>query len=292
MKSTLLIARAGTVAGVFAAASCGGSGGGGKVDLSSDDGKTYYALGVNIGGNLSHNGAFSGLTMQQIDDVKEGIGDALANKPPQVDMATYGQKVQQMMMARMQQAHAADAAQAVEEKKKGEAFQETAAKEAGAEKTASGLIFKSTKPGTGASPKATDTVKVSYEGKLIDGTVFDASDKHGGPATFQLNRVVPCWTEGVQKMKVGEKAQLVCPSTIAYGDNGSPPRIPGGATLIFTVELLEINPAPAPGAAGAMAMPQAGPPGSHPMMMHPPMHPPVGPRPQAAAQPVPPPPAH
>ncbi len=88
---------------------------------------------------------------------------------------------------------------------------------------------------------ATSNVTVHYEGKLVDGTVFDSSYARNEPAKFPLNGVIACWTEGVQKMKVGEKAQLVCPANIAYGQNGHPPTIPGGATLIFTVELLSIN---------------------------------------------------
>ena len=95
-------------------------------------------------------------------------------------------------------------------------------------------------PGTGPAPKATDRVKVHYHGTLTDGTVFDSSVKRGEPAEFRLNGVIPCWTEGVQTMKVGGKSRLVCPSAIAYGDQGAPPRIIPGATLIFEVELLEI----------------------------------------------------
>jgi FKBP-type peptidyl-prolyl cis-trans isomerase FkpA/FKBP-type peptidyl-prolyl cis-trans isomerase FklB len=83
-------------------------------------------------------------------------------------------------------------------------------------------------------------VKVHYHGTLIDGTVFDSSVQRGQPATFPLNGVIPCWTEGVQRMKVGEKSRLVCPSQIAYGDRGAPPKIKPGATLVFEVELLEI----------------------------------------------------
>ena len=92
----------------------------------------------------------------------------------------------------------------------------------GAVKTDSGLIYKTLTPGTGASPKATDTVSVHYHGTLTDGKVFDSSVQRGQPAEFALNQVIPCWTEGVQKMKVGEKAKLVCPSDIAYGDTGTP----------------------------------------------------------------------
>ncbi len=110
-------------------------------------------------------------------------------------------------------------------------------------KTASGLVYKEVRPGTGNSPTATDVVKVNYRGTLPGGTEFDSSYKRNEPATFPLNRVIPCWTEGVQMMKVGGKAQLTCPSSIAYGEAGSPPVIPGGATLIFEVELLGIGPA-------------------------------------------------
>ena len=88
--------------------------------------------------------------------------------------------------------------------------------------------------------KATDKVKVHYHGTLIDGTVFDSSVERKQPIDFALNGVIPCWTEGVQMMKVGGKARLVCPSEIAYGDNGAPPKIKPGATLVFDVELLEI----------------------------------------------------
>ena len=96
-------------------------------------------------------------------------------------------------------------------------------------------------PGTGDQPKATDKVKVHYQGTLIDGTVFDSSVQRGQPVTFALNQVIPCWTEGVQRMKVGGKSKLVCPSSIAYGDHGRPPKIKPGATLVFEVELLGIE---------------------------------------------------
>ena len=107
-------------------------------------------------------------------------------------------------------------------------------------KTASGALVKEMKAGTGEQPKATDTVKVHYHGTLTDGTVFDSSVQRGQPATFPLNGVVKCWTEGLQQMKVGGKAKLVCPSDTAYGDQGRPPQIKPGATLVFEVELLEI----------------------------------------------------
>ena len=116
-----------------------------------------------------------------------------------------------------------------------------AAAEPGAVRTPSGMVYRELTPGKGASPKATDVVKVNYRGTLVDGTEFDSSYKRNEPAQFPLNRVIPCWTEGVQKMKVGGKSRLTCPSNLAYGDRGSPPTIPGGATLIFEVELLGIS---------------------------------------------------
>jgi FKBP-type peptidyl-prolyl cis-trans isomerase FkpA len=121
------------------------------------------------------------------------------------------------------------------------AYLEKAAAEPGAIKTPSGLVYRELRPGTGESPRATDTVKVHYKGTLVDGTEFDSSYKRNEPTQFPLNRVIPCWTEGVQKMKVGGKSQLVCPSSLAYGDAGSPPVIPGRATLIFEIELLGIG---------------------------------------------------
>jgi FKBP-type peptidyl-prolyl cis-trans isomerase FkpA len=103
------------------------------------------------------------------------------------------------------------------------------------------MVYIPVAAGTGASPKATDTVNVHYHGTLRDGSVFDSSVDRGEPISFPLNGVIPCWTEGLQKMKVGGKAKLVCPSDIAYGDGGRPPQIPGGATLVFEVELLEVK---------------------------------------------------
>ncbi|NQW93994.1 MAG: FKBP-type peptidyl-prolyl cis-trans isomerase [Polaromonas sp.] len=118
----------------------------------------------------------------------------------------------------------------------------TAAKEAGAQVTKSGLVYRSLKDGTGASPQATDKVKVHYKGSFPDGKEFDSSYKRGEPTEFPLNGVIPCWTEGVQLMKTGGKAKLTCPSAIAYGQRGAAGGvIPPNATLVFEVELLAIK---------------------------------------------------
>lgn len=117
-----------------------------------------------------------------------------------------------------------------------------AAKEAGASVTASGLVYRSLKDGTGPSPTAADKVRVHYRGTFPGGKEFDSSYSRNAPIDFPLRGVIPCWTEGVQKMKVGGKAKLTCPSAIAYGSRGAGGVIPPNATLQFEVELLAVNP--------------------------------------------------
>lgn len=107
--------------------------------------------------------------------------------------------------------------------------------------TASGLVYESMKDGAGESPKATDTVKVHYKGMFLDGKEFDSSYKRGEPTEFPLNRVIPCWTEGVQRMKPGGKAKLTCPASIAYGERGAGGVIPPNTTLNFEVELISVK---------------------------------------------------
>jgi FKBP-type peptidyl-prolyl cis-trans isomerase FkpA len=221
-------------------AGCQGLTGGAKApEPKTEEQKTLYALGLVLGRNLQ---TFS-LKPEELEIVKRGLTDQATGKKPLVELPVYGPKISELARSRSgahapgQRADSEEKAKA--EKEKSKAFLEQAAKEPGAVKTDSGLIIKTLTPGKGASPKATDRVKVHYHGTLIDGTVFDSSVKRGTPAEFPLSGVIPCWTEGVQKMKVGEKARLVCPSSIAYGDAGRP-SIPPGATLIFEVELLEI----------------------------------------------------
>ena len=120
-------------------------------------------------------------------------------------------------------------------------YLQRAAQAPGAVQTSSGLVFRTLTPGTGAQPKASDVVRVHYHGTLPGGKIFDSSVDRGEPAEFRLSQVIPCWTEGVQRMHVGEKAELVCPSAIAYGDRGAGGVIPPGATLVFEVELLAIK---------------------------------------------------
>jgi FKBP-type peptidyl-prolyl cis-trans isomerase FkpA len=198
-------------------------------DPANDDQKTLYALGLAISQSL---GTFS-LSEAELDMVKNGVTDGVLKRAPKADLQTFGPKIQQLQQSRV-------ALVAEGEKKAGAAFLTKAASEKGSTKTESGIVITTIKPGTGATPKATDTVKVHYHGTLTDGTVFDSSVKRGEPATFPLNKVIKCWTEGVQQIKVGGKSRLVCPSNLAYGDGGSPPIIKPGSTLVFEVELLEV----------------------------------------------------
>ena len=195
---------------------------------TTDDEQAVYALGLSFFGQLA---AFD-LSPSEVDLLKRAITDA-ANKTPAGKLEDWGPKINVLATARRQKV-------AVE-------FLAKAAAEPFNTKTESGIVYRELTAGTGASPKATDQVKVHYRGTLVDGTEFDSSYKRNEPATFPLNGVIKCWTEGVQKMKVGGKARLVCPSDLAYGDQGRP-GIPPAAVLVFEIELLEILNPPAPAA--------------------------------------------
>jgi FKBP-type peptidyl-prolyl cis-trans isomerase FkpA len=198
--------------------------------LETEDQKTLYALGLLLGRNVK---TFA-LTPEELSIVKAGLTDSATDAKPQVELETYGPKVNELAQKRA-------AAGADDAKKKGQEFADNVAKQKDVTKTASGIVIRTITPGTGPSPTPSDVVKVQYEGKLIDGTVFDSSIQRGEPAEFPLNGVVPCWTEALQTMKKGGKAQVVCPSSAAYGDRGAPPDIPPGATLSFEIELLDFH---------------------------------------------------
>jgi FKBP-type peptidyl-prolyl cis-trans isomerase FkpA len=191
--------------------------------VETEEQKTLYALGYAVSDNLK---SFD-LKPEEAELVKAGFADGIAQKKATAEPQEYMAKLRELNTTRM-----AAARKAVIDK---------AAAEKGAEKLESGMVIQTVTEGTGASPKATDTVKVHYHGTLVDGKVFDSSVDRKEPATFPLNGVIPCWTEGVQKMKVGGKAKLYCPSDLAYGDQSPSPDIGPGATLIFDVELLAIE---------------------------------------------------
>ncbi len=197
--------------------------------LNSDDEKTIYAIGYDMGIKLKT----LQLSMKERDTLKMGIDDGVSGKTPQVEPREFLAKVGDMIRTRQK-------AFAENEKEESKKFMDDAEKKEKAEKTNSGLIYISVKEGEGEKPKSSDRVKVNYHGTLRSGEVFDSTRERKEPAIFRLDRVIKCWQEGVQKMKVGGQSELYCPSDLAYGDRGAPPKIPPGAVLKFEVELLEI----------------------------------------------------
>jgi FKBP-type peptidyl-prolyl cis-trans isomerase len=197
---------------------------------TTEDEKTIYALGVALAQSLTQ----FNLTEDELELVKSGLTDAASGKETGINLQEYQAKIRDLTTTR-----AAAIAQKTKQAAAGFLAEMTA--KPNAQSFESGLVMIETTAGEGAMPAATDKVTVHYHGTLPDGTVFDSSVDRGTPATFPLNGVIPCWTEGVQKIKVGGKATLVCPSDIAYGDRGRPPTIPPGATLVFDVELISID---------------------------------------------------
>ena len=196
----------------------------------SEEQKTLYALGQLVARQLS---VFT-LSPAELQMVSQGITDAVAGGKPQVEISAFQDKVQEL--ARTRRKAQGDKLASVNQE-----FLDRAAKEKGAVKTDSGLIYLSQKEGTGNVPKPTDSISVVYRGLLADGREFDSSIKRGRPSEFKLENVIKCWTEGLQKMKVGGKARLFCPASIAYGDKGAGDLILPGAALEFEVELLGIK---------------------------------------------------
>jgi FKBP-type peptidyl-prolyl cis-trans isomerase FkpA len=225
------------IAGLIVAALMVGCNAAKNAEPKNEDEKVRYALGFMMGQRFA---PFE-LNDADIDMIAAGIRDASLNKTSKVELAAYQVKVQEFFQERIKKVSEG-------QKKKGEEALAAFVKD-GATKTASGLAYKALTEGTGAMPAATDTVKVHYHGTLLDGTVFDSSVDRGQPAQFPLDRVIKGWTEGLQLVKTGGKIKLMIPPELAYGDQGAPPKIPGGATLVFEVELLEIakpEAAPAP----------------------------------------------
>lgn len=218
----------------LALAGCAGPAEAEEVALESEEQKTLYALGLAISRNLSN---FE-FTEEELATVQAGLADGALGREPRVELETYGPKIQGMLEGRA-------AGIAEKQKAAGQTFLAEAAEESGAVKLESGMVYKEVEAGEGAMPAASDKVKVHYTGSLPDGTVFDSSldGDNPEPVTFPLNGVIPCFSEGIQKMKVGGKSKLTCPPDLAYGDRGSPPAIPPGATLTFEVQLLEVVPA-------------------------------------------------
>ncbi len=205
-----------------------------SVDLSDEEEQISYSIGVNIAQNLTD----QGLTAEiDVDAFMAGVRDALTNdvQMSEDDMMMALMSFQQRLMS--QQQAATEAARA-----EGESFLAENAQRDGVVTTDSGLQYEVLERGTGGqSPSASDVVVAHYEGRFLDGSVFDSSIARGQPAEFMLNQVIPGWTEGLQLMQAGDTYRLFIPSALAYGPGGSGP-IPPHATLIFDVELIEVNP--------------------------------------------------
>jgi FKBP-type peptidyl-prolyl cis-trans isomerase FkpA len=192
---------------------------------------TFYTLGAIVAKQLS---VFN-LSSSELEIVKQGLSDVSSGKKPEFELTpAMNDKVQDLVRTR-RKVLGEKLLPAYQE------FLEKASHEKGALKTESGLVYIPTVTGVGPSPLKSDTVKVHYRGTLIDGREFDSSFKRGKPSEFRLDGVISCWTEGLQKMKAGGKARLVCPAKNAYGDASPSELILPGATLVFDIDLIEIK---------------------------------------------------
>ena len=195
----------------------------------TEEEKAFYAVGISVAYGLA---GFT-LSPSELELVKAGLTDAALKRPLKVQFKPYAPKIQEIQKSRI-------AAVATVEKEAGKKFIEKAAAEKGAVKTASGMIYKEIKAGSGDAPTPADRVLVHYKGTLTDGTEVDSSPGRTEPVPLPMNVIIKCWVEGLQLMKAGGKAQFVCPSELAYGDRPQPPHIKPGATLVFDIELLEV----------------------------------------------------
>ncbi|MGH8736770.1 MAG: FKBP-type peptidyl-prolyl cis-trans isomerase [Burkholderiales bacterium] len=192
--------------------------------------KVFYAIGQALSGQVS---VFA-LTPDELKVVQQGLHDGVTGARSAIDMTVYGPKIKLLAEER-------EAAAAKKSETQGSALLARAAAEKGATKGAGGIIYRSLREGSGASPKADDTVSVNYRGTLPDGEEFDSSYKRGKPTDLPLGGVIKCWSAGLQMMKVGGKAKLTCPPQTAYGERSVGGVIPPNATLTFEIELLAIK---------------------------------------------------
>jgi len=203
--------------------------------LKTADDKEVYVIGYGFGRQLQA----LDLSPSELEIVRKAMTEGVQDKKPLIPLETYGPKIQEFVPTRQKRA-------ASKREAKEKPYLDAAAKQKGAQVLPSGVVYIPEKEGTGPAPKASDEVTVNYAGKLTNGTEFDSSYRRNQPLKFQLDKVIPCWTDGVQKMKVGGKARIVCPAKAGYGEGGQPRAgIPGGSALDFSVELLDAK-APAP----------------------------------------------
>lgn len=195
----------------------------------SEEERSLYTLGQLISRTLD---TFE-LTAAELAQVQAGLADGVLNRPPQVDLAAEAPRLPALQASRRERAiqRERDAAQS---------YLQRYSEMPGSERTASGILLQPLQSGHGPAPTDTDHVSVHYEGALVDGTVFESSRQRGEPATLPVKGVIACWTEALQRMRVGARQRVICPPELAYGERGSPPVIRPGATLVFDIELLAI----------------------------------------------------
>lgn len=213
-----------------------GQQGGGTARLASQEDSVSYILGYKMGENLK----------QQAVPVKpeiifNGMKAGFAGTAPLMHDSVMQSVMMAFQVRMMGIQHQKDSAAAIDNQKSGDDFLASNKAKDGVKTTPSGLQYKVLQEGAGAKPTASSTVTVHYKGTLLDGKQFDSSYDRGQPATFQLNQVIPGWTEGVQLMTPGSKYQFWIPGNLGYGPQGSPPTIPPNATLVFEVELLSVK---------------------------------------------------
>lgn len=207
----------------------------GEVSIAAEAGDDTLAYALGLGICQQSVAPMSEIfSADELQIIAKGFSDQLTSGAS-VDLQVYGPKINELIQRRV-------AVKAETAKAAGAEFAKMAAAEENARVTPSGLVYREVVAGTGAAPTAESKVTVHYRGALIDGTVFDSSIERGEPlSNYPLSQLIPGWIEGIQLMKVGGKARLTIPSDLAYGDMGSPPTIPGGATLVFEVELLAVE---------------------------------------------------
>ncbi len=215
---------------VLAALGCFCSSAAADEALDSERDRTLYSLGAYIGLSMQ---AYE-LSASELEVFYQGLRDQTLGSELALNIVEYQPQIRALQEERV-------LAAAAREAEASKLFLETVAAEEGVVRLDSGVLYDELEAGDGASPTAASTVRVHYRGTLRDGSEFDSSFSRGQPSEFPLDRVISCWTEGMQRMKIGGKARLVCPSETAYGVNGSP-NIPGNAVLSFEVELLGVTP--------------------------------------------------
>jgi FKBP-type peptidyl-prolyl cis-trans isomerase len=204
--------------------------GAGASEIASEHEQTLYAIGARLGRSL----APFALSEEELETVLRGLRDAVLGRELAVNETARQDRIDALLRERRVAALASERAASA-------AFLAQAAREQGAVRTPSGLVVLTLREGSGPSPGASDPVRLHYHGRLRDGNVFDSSVERGVPVEVTMQRALPCWREGLLRMRVGGKSRLTCPAELAHGERGDPPRVAGGAAVVYEIELLAIG---------------------------------------------------